>query len=483
LIDFGTVQKLLPQCSEVLQSNIPILFYPIRLIQSFGYVGGHSLFGLKIWGVLFYILIAIGLYWFVRLSLAKNSENEISKHFGPFLISIGYLSIGVAPFYYSLNRPQQFVVLSCIGLGVTPLITRFIRGKWLGIWFLALVYVLFTSHPTSLLLAIIPISVAWVSFKNRLQKQVYIFITIVLALSSFYLSSKIFSCPDDDFFTYLLSYQYLPASWLVSSPIHFFKLAFLSFIELPVYFINLLFELRHTSDVIPGVYEMSLFELLLNRFIILVFILFTLSTIYQTYKSKSLIATSSLLSVLIFSGVNRAKLGYETPLILILVFVSFISANTIEGSGFRKRFEFWSILFILSGLLSTVATGIRYQSHLFESWADTRINNNETHLVSPRSLPAYSQDIEKAKSECQISNDSDSYLLGVDDLTYFYFSRSKSPFLVQYIGGYYGQRISDPERLLVSRKSSGIVSRCTSIPKNFISDFKKFGEICCLNLK
>lgn len=496
----GKMLSFFPQCTTTVGHDVSWLFYPAAIIVSTLYEYLHPL-GLRVSGIL------SAMVWFALLAhwcIKQSKDNWIER----FTFFSALASLGVLPYLWVLSRPEQFmlvpIMIFCLTALYPPSTKNIIKQLLILIALSALTSVFFYAHPKSIFFTPFFIIAGWACTRNlrTVIKISFLIFVILLSIQTLRDANLLSLCQDAPSVQAVLGMHSLTPGDLLRDPISFMKIAGRNILDFPDrMLIHLVFNPTFQSGWLPPITHTSPFITLLNLLIhysLLLLVLGSHTTAMGTaliLASRQRISTPVLLSALLAGGdlinltLYKAQSFYAgiqyvpISIVIVLLLLQGLSAQRKKALSSNAKYTIKLSLFGLS-LTSLITLFYLVTPNIL------RIADFPTASIpsQPLSIPVLGAEehlvsISELGERCHIPVDAAEHLV-VDHMTYFAYLKSHNPIHILYVSQYFGQDLANGKLLpfLKERHSSGLITRCEWVPKEFQNiQLENERGYCCVN--
>ena len=499
--DFPNKISNMPTCVSRFSQSWPVTWYLPGAINWL--ISGNAMSPIMLrlvgFGVAFAWVGVLSLYLKVKFDvLRKNRCDQFRLNIFIVCFFVSILSIGVFPIFLIVNRNEQLIPIS-----ITILMFVFIgsseayfngslwRKFWLVILYFTTISLVIYGHPKGLFLTPFFAIVGWRLFRNINNHLLIGISTVILVfqiLQGYIAWNYLLECNEVPMLNASLkSFSFEPFSIFYDPP-YFFHNSIDSLMHFYRYLDQIGFQKTTDISYLPPspvgfIGKIANFFIRLDVTITFFLCLFLLPAIYyrRDLKNHRLVTINLSLIILlvctIISGIfnlpkNWYDLGYLYALLLI-VLTFFI------GEDFNN---FHNTRFGMAILSYMVCVSILSQSVFVYRLLPAFLQGYEGPGIS---IVRYLRYGEKNRNDAIVVarengiNSVSSEGVILDDLTYFYFQKTKRPMAITYI--FYDNDPLSIRHFLVDVKSSGMVVRCSSMPNAYLFLAKKEGSMCSLS--
>ncbi|MCB0345100.1 MAG: hypothetical protein KDD66_08275 [Bdellovibrionales bacterium] len=472
-----------PQCTSTVRRAVPIPLVPAAALTTavFSFISSNE--ALRLMGLLVTGCNALLLLAFVRRSLGARERNIESLILLP-------LAIGVFPIFLVLARPEGTLFLLAAGLlsislttTSSTLIMRFLKG----LLSFVIVSIAAWIHPGAATLLPLFLVASWNVGGRGVIGMLCAAVAgaVVVTGVSFHCSG--YAChevPEIESFYSLYSNELSSLSLLPT-----IRTFFSSILDIQPYIEALLFKTSSGNywGYYPPVHtQYPILYVIANALGLIplaILLVMSVATFIQVIRDLSLTERTlkHLPSISVFASIALGALAYPIKYAYRaeLFFLLLLLGLALNGELLRVTCErvrhMWIALFKTSIILSMVFLVILLGPPIFESLF-------EVHPVEQRiSVGIFASnirddEIKKAANFCQIENYSGATL--VDTLTYFYLDDPHASYLESYVF-FHDQDPPSARDYLKRIKLRNAFVHCDSVPESSVSEFKRFGDLCC----
>lgn len=444
--------------------------------------------------------LAYYLNYRAKNSLLKGKGLLISGPQGLYMVGfiISIFFIGVFPIFLIVNRNEQFIMPSVVLLITVFLISSHLGSKghlWqkmllAALYFVAASLVLYV-HAKGLFLTPFLILVCWQlfgHFKSRLPLVFGMTLLVLHVVLAFFAFKYVFQCSETPLVDEMLKSFSLDPALILYDPRQFIEMAYHSLLQFPKYMHQLGFQEQTDAAYLPSL-PLTVSAELANIFIKLnvVATFFTLLFFlpFQYYRKDVVsgrVVTANLVLLVLFVCVlisaifnlpkNWYDAGYLYALLLITL-VFFIGENysgIFKISAARKIFLYLGAV----ALLSQAVFIHRNLPAFMEGYAGPGVSIVKYDQTKTR------DDLVAASRACNIDPVLSTKVV-IDDYTYLFFQKSKSPMAISYI--WLGNDDKSIRQFFSKVDSDGLIVACSGILSPYIAIVKREGNICCIPRK
>ena len=486
-LDGGYSVSVFPHCQKEVATKIPLVFIPYAILESWLYSSFSSLSQIRLMGIANFLL-----WLLVFFLLCKEfSTKSISRALDLFLIGFFAITLGVLPLGLLLNRPEQTLLLSVMlffWLGIKQKgSTEQDLGLAASFFFLSTFF--FSIHPKTLLFLPFVLCSLWF-LKVRPKTKGFLLFHVLLMAGNLYLySGQRVSCPLVKPIAEFNKTQMLTPTDLFENPTVSLNQVARNLAQFKKYVQQTLFVSVYTAEWLPGLQELNLWMINLNRLIrYLLYLILSLVAGWVTYsmiKSKLILTEFVVagpfflfLGTFLMAALQTRKHGYEANFIIpvyIVIFVVVIATYVERNCRIIGEKLPW-LLFVLS-LVSMASVGsLFYQFYPFTktTWREGGPVKRQGRSYSVFDSAEINQRILTLSARCGIQNTNTTRHLVVDDLTLPLFWKTFQPL---YSGvSWHNENIL---QFLREKHSSGAILECRFLPEDIVKKSFRDGEFCC----
>ena len=495
-----------PICVSTFSQPLPATMYVPGWIDWVLHGNLQDFHALRLVGLMIAILWVAGLAYYFRDRAWKGSTHEarapgshrLNLYTAGFFIAV--FSVGVFPIFLILNRGDQFIPPSLVLLLFLFLASNRLEQKnqpWqmlgLTVMYFVAVSLVLSGHGKGLFLTPLLVMVGWRLFRRFNNRPLFVFATALLGwhVAQAYSAFKYaFQCSEVPAFAAELGSFYFDPASLFYDPRHFFDQAYHSLLRFEKYLDQLSFQSKTDIGYLPSL-PLDSFANSANIFLRLDFaiaffaivVLLPVRYYRNDVASGRFVTINATLLILLVCSLasaifNLPKNWYDAGYLyalLAIIWIFFI------GENFRGIFQkpIARMLFLYLGCTALLSQAVfihRYLPAFWDGYAGPGISIvNYDHEKALDDLTATSRicGIDPVHSKGVI----------VDDYTYLYYQKSKQPIAFSYVHYVYSGKLDSIARFLSEVDSSGLVTRCRSLPlpasyRNFT---RKAGDLCCIS--
>ena len=474
-IDTGKLLYFFPQCSAGQWIDIPLTWYPARLLDTWIYQDASNPWLLRNIGwLLFCVLLAS---WTAILHITSRMSLLNS---GLFVTS--FFSFGVLPFLMVFNRPEQsLLVWLTAGFCVMLWFEKHRVGGLAGKCALTAVFALIAcfigaTHPKGLFFFPVIFLAWWRPVKSLPLSLPLLAVMSWAALDTTHVWQMRTTCAESPWLTKIFQSLNLQPQQLFQDPQGFFDAgkanlqAFRSYVE------SVQFKSKYQTTWLPDAPQVSqslVTGVLINTLVwlpLLVALLFTaLNLAFQTIRRQAgwwriTLMLALALTALMFlqSNKNFYEAGIVLPIVLLVCIFSFTPNSELPN---RLLIRVLLPLMMFAGALSSY---VRFNLFWPETlaWAEQRATGN-ADIATLRSF---------ALDQCGITDTSENLVLDLP--TYHAFWQHRHPSFLTFFAGWWGTG-TKYEQTLAKQNPGGMVISCKDIPAELAGFTKRQGDYCC----
>ena len=503
--DFPDKASTMPTCISAFTQRWPVswLFPGLINFLLFGFIQNPieervmgGVIGLLFIGILFfYIRKRVFQYDTIKYN-CKLPYYENANYFLLVLI-VSIMSVGVYPLFLVLTKQEELVPISLMILILLLIYIRdvennlsFFKKIIISFFYFSSVSIIIFSHPKGEIL--IPFSlIIGIFIFSKFKSFSFIFLFFIVfsfqVKQGYSAWAHSLQCPEVPGLNDLTKGFYIDPFSLYYDPHYFFTTVGESFKAFPVYLLQIGFRSSTDINYLPH-NTLGFFEEIANFFIhlnvALFFILTPFLLVYfyyrYDYKNKKIISINFILLVLYFSLVitgifNLSKNWYDAGYlysILLVVLIVMIGEN-LEKINFCKVFTCFFIYILPVTILSQGSFVHRLLPEFLRGYSGPSISM--INYIKNRKL--INQSIKDVARRAHISSVNGKRII-VDDLTYFYFNKTYIPMPITYI--FLKNKKDSIHSFILNSNSSGLIVRCSYMPKPYFSLAVREGNICAI---
>lgn len=501
-LEHGTMVSFFPQCASSLGQTVSWLFYPAAVVISWVY-GGLGPLGLRLASVL------SALVWFGLLACWCHRQDKTGwlRHFS-FLAGCSLL--GVMPYLWVLSRPEQFMLLPLLVVGMLATSQSTVKrslaehaGRVGGVIVLASVF--FYAHPKSVFFSPFFVIAAWAISRplHWLIRVGLVAYVVALAFQVLKDASQLGACTEAPAVQALLSANSLMPGMILKDPMGFAMSALHNLISFPGRLMqHLVFSPDYQSGWLPPMSADLPGLKWLNSLIWTVTLAFVLGS-------------HVLAIVLAVRGIVKRSLCVPVMLALLLASADVLNVMLYNIQNFYAGIQYIPVSLLISVLLLKPLAPLANER--FSKWLGyvpafvcglaalsvavllytmlPALQRNASNPVAtipgqPLSVPVFGvsaqlESIRDLAQSCHIPLQGSKNVV-VDHMTYFALAADRNPIHVLYISelGYGGDLLGGKlVPFLKSLDSPGVISRCEWMPAELRGSMKRNDlGYCCSSL-
>ena len=482
--DGGYSISLYPQCSISGQAKIPLMFVPVRIVDSLLYGTPRSIFLLRYIGVCFCFLWFMVLYRFIKVVSTVRQVNKMELLTVTLTISL----FGVLPFILVMNRPEQILRLCMTTLVCLPLIdiTNELKRFVIAMGFLFLSLMLFAQHAKSLFFLPVVVFTALNLKMSIRQRQVLLVTAMSFSIQGYLFFMEHTKCTNDFIKSAFGKMMISPETMLVS-PTQAIGSMVANGLRFGDYVKGILFFDNYPEQWLPENYGFAFGTKILNVLMAMFFVAWVVAScwgiirksIWKREAGRGLFLSDLGLVVLLSLGglavCQTSKSFYESALVIPIVIVVGISCINI------KVIQVLAKISLVLATASVCLVGYRFWPILKNDWTGESALSRQEYSVKSHYQRAIKDRALSLAARCGIQDSNIKRHLVVDDLTYPYFINTVEPYHAVYVLGWWGKMsIPSPDEFLKARNSSGVLSQCKWLPESMLGKAFREGDLCCL---
>lgn len=487
LIDSGKLLFLFLPCSRGFLLDVPISWYPARLMDVALYADMTNPQILRYWAMLIFWAIILYSAWFARRTVCPGTG---------FLKVIGAVSaplaLAVLPFQLVMNRPEQGLVVAILLGCTTPVLLEGRRVNTVQAWGLAAFYVLLSwsvaaTHIKGLFFLPALLAAGFIAIRRWLPSIVLAAAATFGVLETLKLWSRRTDCPESSFLVEVFRSLSIRPDDLANGVGEFIGRIGSSYIEVARYWKQVEFQQAYESAWLPpAASQPTMPELFSNAalptVLLVGFIICAVGVVLEfkrTVTTGVLPRTGALIGFLLIVGIfgvvsfQHTKNFYEAGLLFPMLGLAVLLLLPSILSQMPNSFHFGARAIIgglvLCAVISQSALIWRFQDNAAAWWgaiASRSSRQESAHDVIER---------------CGIANNSTTSRLILDEFSYTLLWRTREPVLERYLLGWYGTGL-DRTKVIRDRNVSGIVGDCEMIPSNYNENVIAKDGYCCVKL-
>lgn len=488
-VENGTYGNLYPQCfppGAVLGSSW--LLQAPKMVGRLLYSWMSSPIQLRLAGV---ALLASNI-----LLLFLNLRRLLASPTSAAIVTLAVVGTGVTALNWSIHRPEGWLTF------ITQLLIRCIISGGRDASSLKQKLVLLTIpvaaamaaavHANSLYLTPIFLAAIVIQPVPRLWKLAAIILIAWITHARMDMSAAVMACREDPALSALLNSYVLRPGIAWTRPLDFIDQAMTNVIGSSSYLSALLYQRTYPYGWLPQSGLLPI-ERILNGVTVLAWITTLLCIRPWTAKSPFRSAPDSQpwifgfgASVLIVAALQSLKLFYSSQLFVILViYLLAFWQSQDAGSQITSR-QRWALVFVTTAIAAN-SCWTMLKSAVAPAWTTQAMEFQSVQglTVPTESYSRHVGTIETLAQSCGLFPYSELRNVVVDDLTYWHFRKSKQPLHAFYVGrSSYSRSIRDLETFLITRGSSGVLTRCWELDAHptLLARATRLGLFCCIKL-
>ncbi|MBS1227013.1 MAG: hypothetical protein H6R17_290 [Proteobacteria bacterium] len=473
--DDGKLLYFFPQCATGQWIDIPLTWYPARLIDTLIYEDASNPWLLRnLSWIFFLVLLAC---WSAILHIVSRLSIIIS---GLFVTS--FFSIGVLPFLMVFNRPEQSLLI-WLTLGFAVMLwfdkhrVRGLSGKFLlTAFFAVLACLIAATHPKGLFFFPVLLVAWWRPVKSLPLGLGLLCVMAWSALDTTHVWQLRTACAESPWLTKVLQSLSLQPQQLWQDPAGFFEAGKVNLAAFGDYVKGIQFKDEYQSLWLPSTLEVSssfLIGVLINALtwlpVVVAAIVVALNLGSQLWKRQAgwalmavVLALSLVVQVFLQSNKNFYEAGIVFPVILLVCIFTFPSRENASG---RLLCHVLLPLMLISGSLSAYV-----RCDLFWDTAKEWRSERTQGPADIAGLRGFALD------QCGISDGVEN--LVVDEFTYHAFWQHRRPMFLTYVAGWWATGTNYAETL-TKRNAGGLVTRCIGMSDDLKNISKQRDGFCC----
>jgi hypothetical protein len=499
-LDHGRTFNLYPQCfppDTVLPSNA--FMVPYNVLESLFYDLFSTPLIVRAVSVISGIILVV-LFW--RL-VKKIMASDIVEPSSPSSLTWAVFGLGVGPFLFGENRPDQTLVFVLIAITFLILKAREANPKTILLHdllytatFSFLVLVAFACHPNALFFLPFFLIASFYITRGRLFTLLCSVVLLLCAANSIMFMSMVVSCPLDLNVRQIFQAGTVVPGAILADPVQGIRQIFSNVVSFPSYFLPLAFQGNYLFAWAPS-HPQTVFHSLAN--IICASILFGILfasiggmcvVIARGVRARKIDVNSQLglaifLGVFSLSAVQNSKSWYSTILVVPLLGLIFAllwgTIRTIVKPDSIRAFAIWTQIAALFSLVLFLYT---FRSTLTDH-APSESKRDLTLVFSGFNYAEESEKIWKAAAACGFEKGRHYHGIVVDDQTYWALRETEEPIHATYVSRtVWAQSITNLGAFLKVHGSDGLIARCSQIldPSQNLQAIRT-GDYCCSNLR
>ena len=505
-VDDGHLSRssdLVPSCgADTFSTPAPLV--PIRYVNALITDSLSQPSDIRLYGLFLSLAWASTTWLLLRKLLAPEVSGEQVA-----VGLVGVVTLGVMPLIMVMSRPEQVLLIGVsvfliLALGERPSRQRpFLRELVLASALVIGSALVLGSHPRAILtLPVIVVACVRVIQRRTISFAVAAIVT-VFAFVAFTDFSARLACPDDESVRNAFAFESIGLAAANHMLGEFFQRLASVLVETPgaFYFVTQFgFNDSYASQIIPpypyreaGFALTVLIAAFVAGLVLTGIAAFILAAATRIRKRQGLVALAGLASTwalpLASMFARTTRYNYEAQLIEpVLVLASVLSIwfareelSKLLGQPRLVRYvrAGFGGLLVLS-VASQIALLAGYAPIARLAWSGGGYVSRQPLSVSVGGFPRLRDTILAAAAACNIRPGNTTQHLVVDELTFFAFRHTNTPYLMTYIHpNYWGGGISDLPAFLARKRSAGVIVGCQWIVPEFVSVAQTNG-FCCV---
>lgn len=494
--DFPSKTNILPLCQSYIQPLSWCWYLPSLLLWlSHGLV--ESLTTYRQVGILFHLLLILLLTSKLYFSIPKKIL--LSSRIIPFILLlalvIALLELGVNGFFLSTNRQEQILLTFSTLLLFLFYLPDYQSNTKLKSFFIIALYFFCTmmilyAHPKSLLLTpvfiIIAVRLAGIFNKKKWAMSIIFLILLIQLSGNYFAWSKAIDCSNlPKLNAMLMSFNLNPKN-IIYKPFEFFVQLRSNIFTFNREIAQISFKEYTDINYLPPL-KLSLSLKLVNYLILLTYgfvliitplmLLIKYRKDWQAghYLSSRLLLLTLYSCILLNPMMNSTKCWYDASYLWTLIVINFIfTLSDYLPALINKKNSYLSLIyFLIVGLFSLHCLIRSFELPFLNGYSGPSIA-----LIDFNQLKI-SAELKKIEQVCGIRISQSKGVI-LDNLTYFYFQKSKNPMLITYF--FYPHTTTDNFSEFVSRYPvEGFIVRRWGLPQKLESKYTvQIGRFICI---
>lgn len=497
--------NLLPGCGEAFLIPIPTSWVPWRVLDSWLYGGAGDPARIRWVGMLFFGLSLLCFHHLARRLAAANGLNSAHTGWRFWAYTLAPFSLGLFPFYFITNRPEQSLVLGLIAivLGTAVLVMRPRRRLpnevMLWIVFLVLASFLLAAHPKGVFFIGLLVFCGLKLFRSKWPRIGLLVAIALFTLDSIQYSRIRTSCPENP----RVASKFAGAGIVGINSRSVGKKELLStvawnLLRYPEYLDTALFQeylgnswVRYPEDVTPDLTPADVVNILIR---LVVYGLFVSLIVGRAVRGKanllrptkwsfqSQLAAVTMGTFIILAAVQRGKGYYESTLFYVAVLLSailLVRARDFDALG--STFVGAKLVALATACLSLFFLIAHFGPFARTEWMRPGSPGGRSYLVSTVKFEEVRETTRDFARSCGLSVDRTMNSLVVDDMTYLVFQdRIFRPISTYFLWPKFLDARADPVKLLRQYHSAGAIARCELLPPALRSIARRRSVLCCI---
>jgi len=476
-IDQNKLIYLFPWCENSLLLDIPLSWYPGRILDSLIYQGSHSSSQLRNLGVVQYLIIVF-LIWKITVLQTKLTNTQ------SFLFVISFLSLGLMPILSIFNRPEQpLLIYLCLSLYLVVQQThkpcRILGNKiFVTLIFCVLTNLIITTHPKGIYL----IPIVLIAYRQINKSFFYFFVYLAVTCWTTFQTIQVWSartaCVESPWLEALLRSMTLSPGNLFTDPVLFAQQVVKNCIRFYSYINSILFSTDYQSQWLPSLnlsilktYSLAIINVLIWLSLIVTFSFICFRFLKIKVKNDRLyisITTALAFSIVLITVMQIGKNFYESSLIyplLLLLCIFLINPKDQLSQKFIGN--------VAIPILLVVGSFSSYERFtLFSEYLPLWKSSSNARVVDQVKAQEF------VSQQCGIDDNAKGLVLAHS--TYPVFWRHSQPVLLSYLNGWYATG-TDYKETLRNLDSDGVIAMCAELPVELRDVSKEGSGVCCVS--
>ncbi len=476
-----TVMNVYPTCVRSFSASMPYSWVPAKAAAFvlYGMVEAPTTLrpiGLGTVGVAFALTVAL-----FSTGTSPSTGRTGLRWSNATVVVLLIASTGLIPLSLVMTRPEALVLVLVLALAYlqtrVAAMQRIESARW---WvpptFFLLSTLLYSLHPKTLFLAPFVLHVGWKISRRILPRwAVYLSTGVLLAcMVDAYLFWRVsYACPENPAIHAYFSSLRVDPALLASDAPAFFQQAWANIASSSSYISHAGYHASYPIDWLPrppgkrvgGLEKLANLAVLLTSIWLLVSLVVCL--VMDTWRfvrrpgsvaAENAMALTIVIAVLGYAMFNSSKHFYEVAFIWPMLGVAYalqLRGKRAEASaGVRAYTAALGITVIASAAASVNSFGREF---IVEGFMGPGIS------IPRFSRQEVARQIEVLAEKCRIPRDANGHFIVLDDVSYTYFSRTRSPVLITWL--LTGTEQVDKFQYLRAMDSSGVITRCGYLPE------------------
>ena len=482
-LDGGKLLYLFPACTKGFLLNVPMTWYPSRVIDSLLFADMGDPQRLRFWGLGTFLAIVLYASWAARRLVQPKA---------PFVCVFGAvlapLTLGVLPFLLVFSRPEQPIVLSLL-LGCTlPFVLPSSQAGNVRSWVFVALYTFLAwtmtaAHLKAIYFLPVLLFAAFIMVRSWLPRIVLCATFGYSAVETLNIWLARTDCPESPFLMQVFHNLSLSPADLGGGLSPFIHRWVANLLEAPNYWDRIAFQLDYQNFWLPhSSAPLSELEVAVNKtpeIAVVLGLLVVAAGIFRSLRFERMrvawvgrpgaMAALLVLPLIALAGMQTTKNFYEAGLGAPLLGLAVMLAlpGLLSGAEkFRKAGLAAVIALACVSTVSQVALAARFSANLPMWFAK----------LSKRQMEQ--ADVAAALDRCRLPIGLAGSHIAMDDLAYTVLWRTREPIVMAHVSGWWATGM-DLKQLVHDRNIIGFIGKCTNIPPAYQPEMVAEGRYCC----